>query len=117
MPVETSAILLARSSRLRKDIEGGAGGLKVSNINYISYFIIFHMADLTTLIDMLSGADDAAGGAGGSRNSDADGDAKGAAFAIGGGGWAHRIAVKSAFVNPGVGDADGGFAWGGAWVP
>jgi hypothetical protein len=39
--METSAILLARRSCLPKDIEGGTGGLKVSNINNISYFYYF----------------------------------------------------------------------------
>ncbi len=70
------------------------------------------MADLTTLIAMLSGTEDAAGGADNLCDGYAKGDAEGAAVAIGGGG-AHPIVVKSALANPRDGGTDGGFAGGG----
>ena len=85
----------------------------------ILVIFIFHMADLTTLIVMLSNhvssADDAACNTDGSCNSNTEGDAEGAAVAIARGGGSHPIAVELVITNPG--GVDGGFARGGAYVP
>ena len=71
------------------------------------------MAHLTTLIAMLSGADDVASSADNLRDGYAKRDMERAVVAIVGWGGAHPIKVESVLANPRVGSAESGFAGGG----